>query len=171
MSVFIRLKSYFHSFIPSSRSELTTSSYSTCYSLSIPSLSWTFVIRGAFIINQTDFVLSLRIDYCPCGILPGVVILGPRVVSIYIGHENRMLIKPRHQHINRDCGFLVLIKLNNNILGLHRCWWRMLETKCVNDNYKMLVTVLAIQEMLPSSKFTTCPQHQHRNSHLSPTPL
>ena len=27
---------------------------------------------------------------------------------------------------------------------LHRCWWRMLETKCVGDNYKMLVTVLAI---------------------------
>ena len=156
MSVFIRLKSYFHSFIPSSRSELTTSSYSTCYSLSIPSLSWTFVIRGAFIINQTDFVLSLRIDYCPCGILPGVVPLG---------------LQGPHQHINRDCGFLVLIKLNNNILGLHRCWWRMLKTKCVNDNYKMLVTVLAIQEMLPSSKFTTCPQHQHRNSHLSPTPL
>ena len=116
MSVFIRLKSCFHCFIPSSRSEWTTSSYSTCYSLSTQSLSWTFVIRRAFIINQTDFVLSLRIDYCPCGILPGVVPLGPKVVSIYIGHENRMLVKPRHQHINRDCGFLALIKLNNNIL-------------------------------------------------------
>ena len=157
MSVFIRLKSCFHCFIPSSRSEWTTSSYSTCYSLSTPSLSWTFFIRRAFIINQTDFVLSLRIDYCPCGILPGVVPLGPKVVSIYIGHENRMLVKPRHQHINRVCGFLVLIKLNNYILGLHRCWWRMLETKCVNDNYKMLVTVLAIQDMSPTSNFS----HQH----------
>ena len=29
-------------------------------------------------------------------------------------------------------------------LWLHRCWWRMLETKYVGDNYKMLVTVLAI---------------------------
>ena len=29
-------------------------------------------------------------------------------------------------------------------LWLHRCWWRMLETKRVNDNYKMVVTVLAI---------------------------
>ena len=25
--------------------------------------------------------------------------------------------------------------------GLHRCWWRMLETKCVGDNLEMLVTV------------------------------
>ena len=29
-------------------------------------------------------------------------------------------------------------------LGLHRCWWRMLETKCVDDNLKMWGTVLAI---------------------------
>ena len=29
-------------------------------------------------------------------------------------------------------------------LWLHRCWWRMLTTNCVGDNYKMLVTVLAI---------------------------
>ena len=27
---------------------------------------------------------------------------------------------------------------------LHRCWWRMLETKRVGDNFKILVTVLAI---------------------------
>ena len=26
----------------------------------------------------------------------------------------------------------------------HRCWWRWWETKCVDDNLKMLVTVLAI---------------------------
>ena len=26
----------------------------------------------------------------------------------------------------------------------HRCWWWMFETECVGDNYKMLVTVLAI---------------------------
>ena len=29
-------------------------------------------------------------------------------------------------------------------LGLHRSWWRMLETKCVDDNFEMLVTVLAV---------------------------
>jgi len=29
-------------------------------------------------------------------------------------------------------------------LWRHRCWWRMLETKCVGDNLEMLVTVLAI---------------------------
>ena len=32
------------------------------------------------------------------------------------------------------------IKMN----WLHRCWWRMLETKCVGENFKMLVTILAI---------------------------
>ena len=26
----------------------------------------------------------------------------------------------------------------------HRCWWRMLETKCVGDNFEILVTVLAV---------------------------
>ena len=25
-------------------------------------------------------------------------------------------------------------------VGQHRCWWRMLETKCVGDNFEMLVT-------------------------------
>ena len=32
--------------------------------------------------------------------------------------------------------------------GLHRCWWRMLETKCVGDNFEMLVTVLAVTNIL-----------------------
>ena len=32
----------------------------------------------------------------------------------------------------------------NGLSGLHRCWRRMFETKCVGDNLKMLVTVLAI---------------------------
>ena len=27
---------------------------------------------------------------------------------------------------------------------LHRCWWQMLKTKCVDDSFMMLVTVLAI---------------------------
>ena len=27
---------------------------------------------------------------------------------------------------------------------LHRCWRRMLEKKCVGDNFEMLVTVLAV---------------------------
>ena len=33
---------------------------------------------------------------------------------------------------------------HDNQIRLHRCWWRMLETKCVGDNYKILVTVLTI---------------------------
>ena len=57
---------------------------------------------------------------------------------------------------------------------LHQCWWRMLETKCVGDNFEMLVTVLAVfvtiilylltltsgtnnQKMSPISKF--CHSH------------
>ena len=35
---------------------------------------------------------------------------------------------------------------------LHRSWWRILETKCVSDNYKMLATVLYSKD------------HQYRNS-------
>ena len=28
-------------------------------------------------------------------------------------------------------------------IRLHRCWWRMLETKCISDNFEMLVTELS----------------------------
>ena len=31
----------------------------------------------------------------------------------------------------------------NLLVGLHRCWWRMLETKCICDNLKMLMAVLS----------------------------
>ena len=61
---------------------------------------------------------------------------GPRVklLSMYVGHEKRMLVKPRHQHINRDCcadgDFIILsptfetfFQINNiDSAGLHRCW-------------------------------------------------
>ena len=68
--------------------------------------------------------------------------------------------------------------------GLHRFWWRMLETKYVGDNFEMLVTVLAdfdtnifyilpvasginIQKKSPISKF--CHKHPKivTNIHLS----
>ena len=59
-------------------------------------------------------------------------------------------------------------------IRLRRCWWRMLETNCIGDNFEMLVTVLTvlvtnilnrlklasgtiIQKMSPISKF--CRQH------------
>ena len=32
----------------------------------------------------------------------------------------------------------------NNFRWLHRSWRRMLKTKCVGDNYEMLMTVLAV---------------------------
>ena len=34
--------------------------------------------------------------------------------------------------------------LHDGLDQLNRCWWQMLETKRVGDNFKMLVTVLAI---------------------------
>ena len=45
---------------------------------------------------------------------------------------------------------------------LHRCWKRMLETKCVGDNHEMIANIhylftlagTKIQKMLPASKIT-----------------
>ena len=76
---------------------------------------------------------------------------------------------------------------------LHRLWWRILETKCVGDNFEMLVTVLAVsvnniryllteasgtnnQKMSPISKFwsltsNNCHQDKVTNIHLSPTSI
>ena len=61
----------------------------------------------------------------------------------------------------------------------HRCWWGMLEMKCVGNNYQMLVTVLAIlvtnirllysykniQKMSPTSTNVITFRHQH-HGHL-----
>ena len=33
---------------------------------------------------------------------------------------------------------------NTESVWLHQCWWWMLETKCVGDNFKMLVTALTV---------------------------
>ena len=66
---------------------------------------------------------------------------------------------------------------------LHRCWWRMLKTKYVGDNFEMLVTVVAdfvtnilyllalasgtnIQKMSPISKF--CHQHPKIVTNIKP---
>ena len=57
-------------------------------------------------------------------------------------------------------------------LQLHQCWWRMLETNCVGDNFRILVTVLAIlitnihfllglASSKPSVKSSTSQCHQH----------
>ena len=55
-----------------------------------------------------------------------------------------------------------LFRLIVRFLRWHRYWWRMLETKCVGDNFEMFVTVSAIlvtiiQKIWPLSKF--CHQH------------
>ena len=46
-------------------------------------------------------------------------------------------------------------------LLLHRCWWRMLETKCVGDNFKMLVTVFCHFGPQHPLFFYISVRHQH----------
>ena len=43
-------------------------------------------------------------------------------------HKNEIVRKSKNRH-----HFLLLILFKNN--WLHRCWWRMLETKCVGDGF------------------------------------
>ena len=57
---------------------------------------------------------------------------------------------------------------------LHRCWCRMLETKCVGDNFKMLVTILIMLVTNILYLLTSKRCHQDLNSvanilKLSPT--
>ena len=40
--------------------------------------------------------------------------------------------------------YLLKIKQSKHVYSLHRCWWRMMETKFVGDNKKMLMMVLAV---------------------------
>ena len=54
-------------------------------------------------------------------------------------HNSTSLIEHRYRIILLEH---ILISVNWKIL--HPCWWRMLETKCVGDNFKMLATVLTI---------------------------
>ena len=80
-------------------------------------------------------------------------------------------------------------RTNDVYLGVHRCWWRMLETKCVGDKFVMLVTdsgfwwpikyiekitkitkkVANIMILRPTSKIS----HHHKvtNITMSPTSL
>ena len=48
--------------------------------------------------------------------------------------------------INRDDNWKILNLIDGHMgdgfLWLHRCWWRMLETKCAGDKVEMLVTDL-----------------------------
>ena len=63
---------------------------------------------------------------------------------------------------------------NENMCRQHQCWWQMLETKCVNDNFEILVTVLPF--LSPTfSIFIRSVGHQHSKNVsnieiLSPTP-
>ena len=59
-------------------------------------------------------------------------------------------------------------KLSVSELRLHRYWWRMLETKCFVDNFKMLMTVLVISvtniSKLSPTHFVSNIRHQYRCS-------
>ena len=48
--------------------------------------------------------------------------------------------------LKNDCVEFRIHRVNEGWKGLHRCWWRMLGTICVGDNYKILVSFLAILE-------------------------
>ena len=67
-------------------------------------------------------------------------------VSVNIHHRLK-LPRKRGQYVVKRC-FVVKNaykpKLNGQLNWLHRCWWQMLETKCVGDNFEMLVTFLAV---------------------------
>ena len=65
------------------------------------------------------------------------------IVGIYCSDPYQTRRIRLYQNTNNHLTYLIL--LNN---WLHRCWWRMLETKCVDDNYKILVTVLALWSKL-----------------------
>ena len=46
--------------------------------------------------------------------------------------------------LNLKSTLVIKIWNNNHKFRLHRYWWRMLDTKCVGDNFEMLVTVLPV---------------------------
>ena len=62
---------------------------------------------------------------------------------------------------------------NTKLKGLHRYWWRMLETKCVDDKFEMLVNLQHNEKaanlmiLPPTSKIS----HHHKvtNIMMSPT--
>ena len=91
-------------------------------------------------------------------------------VSSFIFTVTNGIFKRDNSEINAGAAFSSMESLKGfqtDLFGLpsnwwHRCWWRMLETKCVGDNYKRLVTVLALL-------ITNI--HCHRFTLASPTPL
>jgi len=69
----------------------------------------------------------------------------------------------------------LIFKVDGYIDGDGR-WWRVLETKCVDDNYKMLVTVSAVSVTNIRANSVTnsqknCQQHKVTNIHLSSSML
>ena len=101
-------------------------------------------------------------------------------------------IKNEIQNSTEDQGKLFMTFFPNSWVGLHQCWWQMLETKYVCDSFKMLMTVLAVfftnilyllisfnvghQHAKNATNIEilslipiTCHQHKVTNNHFSPT--
>ena len=55
-----------------------------------------------------------------------------------------LYIKPDFQLIQFHLYKLYIDIKDCMLIGLHWFWWRMLETKCIGDNYKMFLTNLII---------------------------
>ena len=47
-------------------------------------------------------------------------------------------------HLHKLQQQLINIREIKLIRGWHRCWWRILERRCVGDNFEMFVTVLTV---------------------------
>ena len=79
--------------------------------------------------------------------------------SVFWTYFQKTLIKMAHGNFGEKKWWQIwnlinylkfLKKIRSNVnnkkwsIGLNRCWWRMLETKCVGDTFEMLAAVLAV---------------------------
>ena len=70
--------------------------------------------------------------------------------------------------------FINIVRISQSKFCLNGCWWRILETKCAGDNFRMLMTVMAILVIDIHNLFSFAPginiykssptlSHQHRD--------
>ena len=75
---------------------------------------------------------------------PFILLFGPFLMSCYIFNLNKRGEMCWHKCWKTDPKYDWFNCKVNVYYRLHRCWWRMLKTKCVGDNFEILVTVLAV---------------------------
>ena len=107
--------------------------------------SCSFVKYAAF--GRFDTILHVRDLILKIFLIVGVCIL-------HLEWFSKLFFNQKHDtHVTTNSMWIsdgyfnvgdVRIKNDVDTIWLHRCWWRMLETKCIRDTYKMLMTVLTI---------------------------